>query len=432
MKPIDIVERAGGRRVLVFGSLPPAGRDLDLLVRSPERVALEKRLGAEGFERRGGQWVRFSGCSLELVDLVAAEGWGLPNKERQLLFDEAVPLDGFSRAVRPAPHHALLILARRVAESGGEIDDKRRERIRGALGEDPAAWDRARGCAGAWSATESLDLLETTYKSGVPATRRRRATAIAERLRGARSSPVAYVTAWKRTLGGSDEGAVVAFSGLDGSGKSSQAEALRLNLERLGYPAVVVWTRLSYNPLLNVVARPVKRAMLWVRGVDDPAASPETVADAETKWRAAKDIRSGSAALTFVWATIVALANAGTQRRTTRYHLARRRIVICDRYCLDSSVHLRYRYGESHTFRFQTRLVKTLSPKPLREYLLEIPGEVALQRKAEQYDLKQLKLQARLYREESRAYSVTHLDATRAREDLCEEISRDVWRALAR
>jgi thymidylate kinase len=134
--------------------------------------------------------------------------------------------------------------------------------------------------------------------------------------------------------------------------------------------------------------------------------------------------------LSHVWVSIVALAHASAQRRSARPHLRRGRVVICDRYSLDSAAHLRYRYGPARRFRFQTTLVNRLSPLPLRAFFLDVPPETAYARKAEQYDLHALTAQARLYREEHRRLGVKRLDGERPREDLCAEIIEEVWRGL--
>jgi hypothetical protein len=46
--------------------------------------------------------------------------------------------------------------------------------------------------------------------------------------------------------------------------------------------------------------------------------------------------------------------------------------VICDRYDLDLKVPLRHRYGEGFGFAFQLALVRILTPRPLRAYLLDV------------------------------------------------------------
>lgn len=429
MNILDLVERSVGERAIVFGSLPPEARDIDLLVPERDMEPVTRVLREARFINRGAEWILFEQCSARAVDLVTAESWSLPDEELAALFAEATPLEGYEKIARPTPHHTLLILARIIARAGGVVAPRRFARIEKALHEDSAAWDRASARAGAWGLERSLSLLEASYRTAMPAKPWRRAGAV-EETSTAQGQPavIRSAKAWRRVVAPRSKAAVVTFSGLDGCGKTSQAEALRDTLIDLGHDAVIVWAKLSRNASLRVIAAPIKAVLRKARGSSPSgtnAAAPSSKAPDP-----AKEVRRSSSGLTAVWASIVALANAFTQRRTTRYHLKRDRVVICDRYTLDSAVHLRYRYGTDKKFRMQSAIVRSLSPRPLRSYLLDVPGEVAHARKAEQYDVTQLQTLAQLYAEEHARLGVTRLDGTRPRAELCEEIARDVWNVL--
>jgi thymidylate kinase len=104
-------------------------------------------------------------------------------------------------------------------------------------------------------------------------------------------------------------------------------------------------------------------------------------------------------------------------------------VVICDRYILDSKVQLRYDYGESRRFAFQMWLIRLLSPKADRSFLLDVSPETASARKAD-YDLSENARRARLYAEESSRLGVRRVDAERPRCEVCAELAADVWSAL--
>jgi thymidylate kinase len=422
MSAAEVVDGAVTGRVLVFGSLPPGGRDLDLVVRQEELGQLEIALPAAGFRRKGNQWARFGDGETDAIETIPAGDWDLPSGEIDALFARALSLDGFANLVRPTPADSLVILARRFARSGGELDHKKRSRVKQALNEDADAWANAQAIARSWGSYRAVTALERSYKSGVPVSRRKRASALAERNKHARLS-APYLRAWRVVIRRPRGRGLVTFSGLDGSGKTSQAEALRDSLERTTGDTVVVWTRLSYNPSLKALARPFK-ALLGVGKSRVPDGNSDTEIDV------GKELRRRSPLVTLVWATAVALANATSQRRVTRYHLRRGRTVVCDRYTLDSRVHLRYRYGSKRRFALQGRLIEALSPKPVRSYLVDVPADVAYERKAEQYDLEQLRVQANLYKEESDSLAVKKLDGTRPKDDLSGEVAEEVWRAL--
>src|SRR5438034_3251110 len=140
----ESIDRLVGAPVLVFGSPPPGGRDLDLLARPDEERVLAEWLAGQGFLERGGEWVRFRECRVASLDLAPLSTWGLPEAAASALFEEARAIPGFERLVRPAPRHLLLILARRLAEGDGRMPYKHRKRIVDALAEDPSAWEGAR------------------------------------------------------------------------------------------------------------------------------------------------------------------------------------------------------------------------------------------------------------------------------------------------
>lgn len=383
-----LVDEAAGDRVLVFGSLPPDARDLDLLARPSEERAIAAGLAAEGFVSRGREWARFRDGSAIGVDLVAAAAWNLPEAELAALFDEARPIEGFQRLVRPAPHHALLILARLG------LSEKRRGRLEAVVAEDPKAWEWAEEAAPRWGLERAL--------------RRLRAGRGPRRLRRRRR-------------------VVVALSGLDGSGKSSQAAALKEALERLGHEAVVEWRPILANPSvgrLSDVARKALRRLRWVPGLsrlDRRAEAGESFLAAPDTTARRGPLRS---VLTHAWVAYIALTNAYTHRRLAR----RGRVVIFDRYVLDSSVFMRYLWGG--TFRLERRLLRALSPEPLCAFLLDVRGEAAYARKQDQWSVDELSRQAELYRELHTALGVSRLDGERPKEELCAEIAEQVWRAL--
>src|SRR4051812_42000085 len=67
------IDAAASGRVIVLGSLPPAGRDLDLLARSPERERIERALDAAGLARKGSDFALFRACRAYGVELIDAE-----------------------------------------------------------------------------------------------------------------------------------------------------------------------------------------------------------------------------------------------------------------------------------------------------------------------------------------------------------------------
>jgi thymidylate kinase len=427
MSLAEFVDSLLRERAIVFGAPPPQGRDLDLLVRPATESRLAAELGRVGFSQHGGEWVRFRGCGVEALDLVPTETLGLPQPELEALFTEARPLDGLAHLARPAPHHMLLLLARSYdSKPDFDLTPKRRRRITRALEEEPSAFERGRQTATAWDGIAAVDRLEAAYqnaKQQPPPPGDEPPRRPWDRVRDLR---------WR--LGTLRWGPVIAFSGLDGSGKTTQIEALRDSLDRLGFDVAIEWTRLEWTTLwegasiLDRIGTPVKKVLRLLTRA--PVDAPRQLEYGERPADTASALRERNPLLTGCWVLIVALLHAAAQRRAVQAQLRRGKVVICDRYTLDSAVHLRHRYGAQHRFRPQVRLMHLFSPRPIRSYLVDVPATVALSRKAEQFGLEELERQADLYRQESVTLGVRRLDGTHECEQLCAEIGYDVWSAL--
>lgn len=205
------LDRLVERRAVVFGSLPPGGRDLDLVVTPADADAIGSALRAQRFVRWEGHWVSFAGCAVAVVELIPAAKLRLPDSELDAFLADAVPLPGLSRIAEPAPHHCLLILARRLRREP-VLQAKHRARIDRALAADRAAWQRARERAGLWSAETMLARLESLHR------------------RSADSEP-----RWLRRTGRPRRTRVIAISGVSRERTDFHADALRAALDRLGY-----------------------------------------------------------------------------------------------------------------------------------------------------------------------------------------------------
>lgn len=391
MRAHEVVDGVLRGRAVVVGSLPPDGRDLDVLVAADEVAALERALRAAGFERYGDAWLRFANLTAEIVDVIRAGDWGLAPAQERELFADAVALGDSRRLARPAAHHALLVLARGLSAEP-QLSERRRQRLRAALAEDPDALARARRRARAWGVEAQLEALASGAAG--PASRRRVAPA------GAR----ARLGAICDLLRGRRRGTVIALSGLDGAGKSTQAAALSAALGRLGHEVAIEWTRLGL------------RERFWAR-----AAQAERTAA----------LRRRSALARQLSATALTLDQAWSQRRWVSGRLARGQVVICDRYTLDSVVSLRCLVGGEAALRLQRAILRALTRRPLRAYLLDVPAETAWERKRE-HGLQRLRRQRALYLAEHRDLGVDVLDGAAPPAELASRIACDCWAALQR
>ena len=439
---VSAIDEALDGTVIVTGALPPEGRDLDLLVSDEQSRRLPEILAARRFMPRGRnvaprrrasqQWVRVEGSSALAVDLNPMSRWQLPRPEQEALATEAVPIAGFQHLARPSAHHVILILARRLA--AGTLSARRLEKLRSAVEQDPEAWQRAGQRASAWGVAATLPVLRRLYEGGAWPTRSERARAVLEVTRSAGLAGTVSKTARRLSAATPARPHVVGFSGLDGSGKSSQVRALLSTLEQLDVAVVAHWKPLGHNASIRTVRRVVKRTYAAMRGWDagqlDRSKQPgrSLVAGTNPALLGGKQNRL----VTHAWATLVCLVSAGHYRMVVLRYSGSGRLIVFDRYALDTTAQLRFFYGPEHDFGLQRTLIRIICPTPIAVWLLEVPGEVALARKQEQYDLAQLKEQESLLHEEAERLGVTRLDGTRPMAELSEYIATEVWERMKR
>jgi thymidylate kinase len=395
------IDAAAAGRVIVLGSLPPAGRDLDILARSAERARIERALRAAGLLRKDSDFALFRDCSAYGVELFAAEQF-VPRAALEDLFAQALPLGGFGTLARPAPAHALLVLARLVVDEG-RLQPKRRARLERILTEDPLAWQRAREAAPSWHATRALALLERAAVAG-------KAVPLSARLR-------ALVP---RSLSLPRRGLLVALSGIDGAGKSSQARWLAESLTALGADVEVVWNDLLGNRALDLLAGPPK-ALLRLAGRRSERMARYDDAPPRSEDPAASAARG-------TWSTIVTLASAVEQRIIATRSVGRGRVTVFDRSPLDLAVRMQVLYRAN--VEMQRRLVQLAAPRPDLAFLLDIPAELSLARKSDIWSPSQLAEQTTLYRALAPRFGVRRIDGQRPPDEIAAEIAREAWLSL--
>jgi len=162
---------------------------------------------------------------------------------------------------------------------------------------------------------------------------------------------------------------LIAFSGIDCSGKSTQIERLRRALVCRGDRTRVLWLRPGYSPLLDALRLLMRRVR--------PSALP-TTADPAARERI---FRKGR--IQWVW-TAAALLDAIWQYGVgVRWSLLLGHTVICDRYVEDGLLDLRLRFPALRTEGWPlARLLGAAAPKPTVMILLVIPRQEMLRRMA--------------------------------------------------
>lgn len=427
MTVLDLVA-AAEVPVLLWGAVPPEGRDYDLLCRAEDLDRLTAALAAAGFVAgaSGARWVRVRDTEVDVVDVAAPERLGVPAGEVGPLFDTAE--GSFVRT--PAPAYELLLMTLK-AEWGAPLPRHRRHRIDRALRRDPDGWEHAWDIAVRWGIDEDLERLKLAWRTGLPfeplAAARPLRRRVRDRVRRHRRRPAM----------------LVALSGLDGSGKSLQARLLREGLENLGEDVVIEWARLGRNASLEVLAAPVKALLRLSRrssapavvaapppsgptapGPTAPGSQPPGPPSAASD--AGQALRSRSQLVATAWALVVAVVNGLTYQRIVRRHLRAGRSVILDRYVLDSCVHVRFRYAGGDRIRGARTVLRLLAPAPAAAYWLDVRPEVAAARKADEFSVAELAAQRDLYADEATGAAVRRVDGEQPVADVFAELMTDL------
>lgn len=411
--------------VLVVGSPPPGGRDLDLLAADNEYDAIAAWLGDTGFLRWRKSWARFDGGgSVYGVDLSSTERWRSGGHDSSVLFEDAETISGFSNLVCPCPATVLLLAARGIVSRRGRVTEKVRGRVATALERDPEAWIVAEQRAYALGMLGALHLLRRACEARQPLPPSARAAGLAGvwhsggpvRAR-ARLSAELLPQHWRPTI--------VSFSGLDGSGKSTQGAELRDTLARLGVSAELQWagfkTGSSLRAALPFLDRPLKTRG---RGAQ-PATPPQP-----------RDPLVPAACLAHpvsqhLWMVSVVALNAISLWRYVLKPGRGTKVLIFDRFSPDSAVKLDFHYGCNRHFdiRWQRAVFLALSPKPDVGFLVAVSGDVAYGRRQEQ-TLDELTVMARLYEEQVPRFGLVRLDGNEPADELSHRVIKETWPGL--
>ncbi|MDP8930423.1 MAG: hypothetical protein M3O70_18115, partial [Actinomycetota bacterium] len=101
---LKLVDSIATQPLLITGSLPPLGRDLDVFTGREGAAALGSELDRRGFLNRGRGWVGFEGCQVHPIEIFTPEDWHLANEESSSLLQDAEPFLGYDNLRLPAPH----------------------------------------------------------------------------------------------------------------------------------------------------------------------------------------------------------------------------------------------------------------------------------------------------------------------------------------
>ena len=207
---------------------------------------------------------------------------------------------------------------------------------------------------------------------------------------------------------------IIAFSGSDGSGKSTQIQRLQEYLQRRGIETTCCWSRGGYTPLFARAKSVLRRA--------PGAVLPPAGESAE------RDRLLGKRWIRRSWLALSILDLAFLYAVRIRIWRSRGTWVICDRYLLDTRIDFELNFpGENvHEWRLW-QLLGRVCPRPDVHFVMRVPVEESLRRAKQKNEPfpdppERLALRLESYREVECSGGRVALDGLRPIDELFSEI----------
>lgn len=220
---------------------------------------------------------------------------------------------------------------------------------------------------------------------------------------------------------------LICFNGVDGSGKTFQAQRLvdRLNAE--GYPAVSVWGGGQAALLMPII----RLGKLLMKGPRKHQLGKSADAEVRTQYRdyvASTQKMMRRRWLRDLWLHAYLADHMLEIWRTMLPQLLRKRIVVCDRYIYDSLIRVAVMSGIG-----QNELPALLHlpgsypvPKPAKWFFLDVPAEVAFQRKDDILDIEFLERRVPMYQVAAQELNMHVIDGSAG----VDEITAIIWQSV--
>lgn len=166
---------------------------------------------------------------------------------------------------------------------------------------------------------------------------------------------------------------IIAFSGVDCAGKSTQIELLRQHYLSRGMTCTVFWYRPGYSRELECCKSLARNVYSGVRGLKRRLSGNS--ADSASEGGTGEMRASGKRLIPPVW-MVTALVDSALQYALKLRLLARKYdVVICDRYVCDGKLDIVFKYPEMFWPETIFEMISGLFPKPDVSFLLWLDYE---------------------------------------------------------
>ncbi len=171
-------------------------------------------------------------------------------------------------------------------------------------------------------------------------------------------------------------GRLICLTGIDGSGKTTQAKRLVEWLQANGVKSVYVWSR-GEEKIGKIFIFLGRKAI----GTSKKEIDNNAIAYQEYQSRKSRLFRNPL--VRFAWSSMVRAEHLWQISQSVRQYLNQGYLVVCDRYIWDSTIDLALSLNEGPQWLGgrMNQITWALAPKPAAAFLIDIPAEEAMRRK---------------------------------------------------
>ena len=221
-----------------------------------------------------------------------------------------------------------------------------------------------------------------------------------------------------------NKGLLIVFCGIDGSGKTTQAQLLVDTLIKRGLPASYVWARWE-----QILVRPLTRK--WKSSIKKETGHLDGRAK-ENKQKKRKLL--SNPVLRWLWLGAFFVDYGLQILLKVRVRLIRNELIVSDRMFYDSVIDQAINLGSNRDWlldNLDSPWMKIIFPEPDLVMYIDCPGEIAFARKDDAPDVEYLTDRRALYKQLAEKYGWIGIDGTNSVDDIAAQVKDIVYQKLS-